>query len=210
MTFLDPLMVVQKAEAEARLPFVFPEEFYVKDKEQKDGSQKPEEWVLVKKKGMQNGQVTPMRWRDVERTPDLLVVLRPYYENWKKGQETPISGTPLDAWIADAGLVKVLNSVNIRSVEDFSQVEDHVIARLNVPGIREKQNRAKAFLDAQKSTAKVSGEVATLRDENDNLRRDIAELRALIEQHAIKKQEETVVPRKRGRPPKSDIERIAI
>lgn len=205
MTFLDPLQAVAKSEQEARLPFVFPEKFENRYKEMPDGSRKPEEWVYVKKKGQQNGQVTPWRWRDIERTPDMLAVLKPYYDNWKAGQAAPVNGTPLDVWIADAGLIEVLNSVNIRSVEDFANMEDHLLGRLNIPGVRDRQKRARAFLDAQGTTAKVSAEVAKLREENENLRRNLEEMKELIEKHAIKKEEETV-KRGPGRPRKHPIE----
>ena len=199
MTFLDPIVAVQREESEARLPSVFPEEFYIKYREQADGSQKPEEWVMIVKKGMQNPQKTPTRWRDVERSPEMLRVLKPYYENWKSGQQAPVNGTALEAWIADPALVKVLTSVNIRSVEDFAAMEDHLLAKLNVPNLRERQKRAKAFLEAQKSTAKVSAEVAELRGQLERRDMEINELRELIEKHAIKKE-------KRGRPRKIPLE----
>lgn len=208
MTFIDPVMQNQP-EGRDRVPFVFPEEFYVKYREQEDGSQKPEEWVLVTKKGMQNPQRTPMRWRDIERSPDLLAVLKPFYDNWKKGQDAPISGTPLDAWMADPALVKVLNQVNVRSVEDFAGMPDHTLVRLNIPGVRDRQNRAKAFLEAQGNTAKVSAEVTTLRSDNESLRNEVKELKALIEAHVTKKAEEEIKKRGPGRPRKSPIESAA-
>ena len=173
-------MVAKQQEAEARLPSVFPEEFYHKYAEQEDGTTKATEWVLVTKRGMSNPQRTPMRWKDVERTPDLLKVLKPFYENWKSGQSAPVVGTPLEAWIADAALVKVLNAVNIRSVEEFAELEEHLLVKLNVPNIREKKKRAVAFLEVQKSTSKVSAEVATLRSEKDFLRKELDELKSLI------------------------------
>lgn len=186
MSFLDPVQAIAQQEREARLPFVFPEKFYTKYREMPDGSRKAEDWVSVKKKGLQNGQVTPHRWRDIERDPDMLTVLKPYYDNWKAGQAPPVSGTPLDVWIADANLIEVLNSVNIRSVEDFSGMEDHLLTKLNIPNLRERQRRARAFLDAQASTAKVSAEVSIARAENESLKAEIAELRALIEKHAVR------------------------
>jgi hypothetical protein len=201
LTFLDPAMVaVQKQEADSRLPFVFPEEFYIKYKEQPDGKQKEEEWVLVTKKGMTTPQRTPMRWKDVERTPELLQVLEPYYKSWKSGRAAPITGTALEAWIADAPLIKVLNSVNVRSVEDLAKLEDHLVQKLNIASLREKKKRAIAFLDAQQNTSKVSAEVAALRDKLEDRDRELSELRELIQAHAIKKdQEQSPSPVKRGR-----------
>ena len=194
MTFLDPVTVAKQSEAEGRLPSVFPEEFFYKYREQPDGSQKQEEWVLVAKKGMTNPQRTPMRWKDIERDPALLSVLEPYYKNWKKGETAPINGTPLEAWVADVALIKVLNSVNVRSVEDFAQLEDHLLVKLNLPNAREKKSRAIAFLQAQQSTSKVSAEVTELRGKNESLSQEIAELKALIEKHAIAQTQPQPVP----------------
>ena len=199
MTFLDPIAVVKHQEAQDSLPSVYPEEFYKKYRDQADGSKKEEHWVIVAKRGMQNPTRTPMRWKDIERSPEMKQVLEPFYNNWIHGQAAPVVGTALDSWIADANLVKVLNSVNIRSVEEFAQLEDHLLVKLNIPDLRDKQRRARAFLQAQQDTAKVSAEVSVLRGENEGLKSEIAELRSLIEKHAIKQEE---AKRPRGRPRK--------
>ncbi len=195
----DPIQIAMESERQGRMPAIYPKKFYNKYKEQADGTQKAEEWVEVAKKGTSHGQITPMRWRDVERSPDLLAVLKPFYQNWKTNETTPVVGTALESWTADAEMVEVLNTVNIRSVEDFAHLEDHLLIRLNIPGSREKQKRAKAFLEARTDTAKVSQEVANLRGENESLKSQIAELRALIERHSVK---EETIKRGPGRPRK--------
>jgi hypothetical protein len=200
LTFLDPTAAIAHQEAQDRLPQVYPQQFYYKYRE-KDGKQEQIEWVDVAKRGMITPQVVPMRWKDVQRDQLLLRVLNPFYENWKKGETAPVTGTALESWIADAGLVKVLNQVGIRSVEDFAATEEHLLIKLNIPNIREKVKRAKAFLEAQTSTAKVSAEISKVREENESLRREVAELKSLIEQHAIKKDDDAV-KRRPGRPRK--------
>ena len=209
MTFIDPVMAAQKSEAEARLPFIAPEEFYVDYEPQPDGSQKAVEWVRWVKKGMQtpatcvekcsrlfkpskNGQFTP------EAT-----VLKPYYDNWKAGQAAPVSGTPLAAWPgATPALVKALTPCNIRSIEDLAEMEDSAIQRLAVPGLRDKQKQARAYLEAQKVTAGVSGELTELRERNEALTRELSEMRELIERFAIQKEQEEPAKRGPGRPRK--------
>lgn len=209
MTFLDPVLAAQKTEQEARLPFIVPEEFWIEYEPQEDGSQKAIEWVRWVKKGMQtpatcvekcsrlfkpnkNGQLIPEA-----------VVLKPYYDSWKAGQSAPINGTPLEAWPgATPQLVKALSPANIRSIEDLAEMEDSAISRLAIPGLRDKQKQARAYLEAQKTTAVVSGEVLKLRDRNESLEREVKELRDLIERFAIKKEQEGDAPKKRGRPPK--------
>lgn len=196
---MDQIAAAMDKERNDRLPYVYPKKFYHKYRDNPDGTKRSEEWVIVAKKGMTNPQETPMRWRDVERTPLLHEVLAPYHANWKRGNETPVNGTPLEAWTAEAEMVEVLNSVNVRSVEDFAELADHLLMRLNIPGSREKQKRARAFLDARSDTAKVSAEVAELRSKNEALVNTVNELKALIEQHAIKQE---TVKRGPGRPRK--------
>ncbi len=210
MSFLDPVHAAQKSEQEARLPFIVPEEFYIEYDPQPDGTQKAIEWVRWVKKGMQTpatcvekvsrlskankaGQVVP-EW----------TVLKPYYDSWKAGQAAPVSGTPLEAWPgATPQLVKALTPANIRSIEDLAEMEDSAISRIAIPGLRDKQKQARAYLEAQKTTAIVSGEITALRDKNENLEREVGELKALIERFAIKKEGEEA-PKKRGRPPKTE------
>ena len=197
-------------ESNERLPFVYPKKFEKRYKELPDGSQKVVEWVVIAKKGVSIPDEIPKRWKDIERDPAMLQVLKPFYDHWKKGEETPINGTPLDVWMADADFVRVLNSVNIRSVEEFAQLEDHALVKLNIPSARDKQNRARAFLKAKKSTVAVSKEVAALRDKNETLERELAELRAIVEQHAIKAEPEAApVKRGPGRPRKQPVENAA-
>ncbi len=194
----DPIQAAMESERQGRMPSVRPKKFYNKYKELPDGTQKVEEWVEVSKIGTH--QITPMRWRDVERSPELLHVLKPFYQSWKTNETTPIAGTALESWTADAEMVEVLNQIGVRSVEQFSELEEHLLTRLNIPGSREKQKRAKAFLEARIDTAKVSQEVADLRGENAILKGELAELRLLIEKHSVATDEP--VKRGPGRPRK--------
>lgn len=186
MTFIDS---GSRTDETARLPFVYPKEFYVKYKSLPDGSQEAQDWVIVARKGQQNPTETPLRMKDLLKNINdpLTQVIKPHYDRWKENQAAPIIGVALESWIADAGLVKVLNGVGIRSVEDFVQLEDHLMQKLNIPNLRETKRRAQAFIEAQKGTAKVSQEISVLRGENEGLKREIAELKALIEAHAIKR-----------------------
>ena len=184
---------------EARNVAIYPKRFYHAYRDLPDGSKRAVEMVEIAKRGTNNSQVVPKRWKDV--APVEKEVLEPYYEAWKKNETAPIVGTPLDTWTADAELVQVLNGVNIRSVEDFAAMEDHYLVKLAVPNGREKQRRARAFLENQTDSAKVSAELAAARTDNEALRMEVAELKALMEQHSIKKE-------RRGRPRKQPIEAV--
>lgn len=202
---LDPVQIAQRREADDRLPYVYPQLFETRYREQPDGSQKEEDWVHIAKKGTTNPQVIPTRWRDIQRDQALMQVLQPFYDNWKKGQEAPVTGTPLSVWLADGGLVKVLKDVMVRTVEDFAEMPDHMLGKLNIGGLRAKQNEAKAFLAAKKDTSGVAAENAKLKDEVEMLKSNLAELRGLIEQHAIKKEQDAAPKRPRGRPRKLEV-----
>jgi hypothetical protein len=203
------IAAVLKQEREERMPFIVPEEFWIDYETQADGSTRAVEWVRWVKKGMQNpativekisrlskpaknGQVA-LEWQ----------VLKSYYDSWKSGQSAPIDGTPLAAWPgATPQLVKALTPCNIRSVEDLAEMEDAAIARVSIPGLRDKQKQAKAFLEAKATTAGVSAELVELRDKLESRDREVQELRELIEKFAIKKDEADEAPKRRGRPPK--------
>ena len=200
MTYLDPATAaIAEAEAKARLPFIAPEEFYITYVDQPDGSKKAVEWVRWVKKGMTNPTAVPERIKDLMKNPKnpTWAVLEPYYKKWKEGQEAPVNGTPLDAWMADPKLVKVLNGINIRSVEDFAAVPESDLAKIALPGLRDKQKRAQQYLHARSGTAGIADQMAQLASDLESQKRENAALRDLIEKYAIK-QEQDVEPVKRG------------
>jgi hypothetical protein len=81
-------------------------------------------------------------------------------------------------------------------------MEDAAIARVSIPGLRDKQKQAKAFLEAKATTAGVSAELVELRDKLESRDREVQELRELIEKFAIKKDEDEPAKRGPGRPRK--------
>jgi hypothetical protein len=107
--------------------------------------------------------------------------LEPAYDAWKKGKTAPIDGTPLAAWPgATPQLVKALEPYHIRSVEDLAAIEDSVMNRTGVPGIRGFKNNAAAYIDAQKTTSVVAGEISVLRNEKEAMQSEINELKELV------------------------------
>jgi hypothetical protein len=200
---MDPVSAAKQSEEAGRLPFIAVIEFRVEYDPQPDGSMKESEWVKWAKKGVSNPATTDENIARLKKYPDNLIwqVIKPSYERWKAGLESPVDGTPLAAWPgATPQLVKALAPANIRSVEDLAQMEDSAISKLAIQNLRKLRQNARAFLEAQKSTAQVSGEVVKLRNENEALKARVDELIKAVE--AITEDDAPEKPR-RGRPPKA-------
>lgn len=199
---MDPVSAAKQSEEAGRLPFIAVIEFRVEYEPQPDGSMKEVEWVTWAKKGVSNPATTDEKIARLKKYPDNLIwqVIKPAYERWKAGQESPVDGTPLAAWPgATPQLVKALTPANIRSVEDLAQMEDSAISKLAIQNLRRLRQDARAFIEAQKSTAAVSGEVVKLRNENEALKARVDELIQAVEALA----EDTPEKPRRGRPPKA-------
>lgn len=124
----------------------------------------PADWVEWVKKGDAFGATTQEKVVRAKRDRPVWEALRPFYEAWQRGQDAPVNGMPLDAApFMTKQLIEVLNRVHIRSVEDLASAEDAALSKLNIPGIRTTQAKARAFLDAQQNLSGVASELAALR-----------------------------------------------
>lgn len=182
---MDQVEQIKKQEQEERTrPFIAVRDFWTDHVVKDDGSIKSEDFVSWVKKGQ---TIQDEMRSKIKFMPKYYVlewrVLEPYYKAWKDGQEKPIDGTPLDTWPgATKQLVKVLSQVNIRSVDDFCDMEDSSVSKLAFPGIREMQRKCRMFREAQKNMGPQVAKLAKLEDENAFLRNELDELRKMIEQ----------------------------
>ena len=137
------------------------------------------EWA---KKGSSNGSTTVMKIRHLKLDSVLWPVIQPAYEAWKKNQEAPLEGTPLDAWPGvTPQQVKVMRDYHLRSVEDFAQAPDSTLMKMNFPGIREMQGRAKAFLQAAQGQAQIAEALHSRDQMIANLGAELEEMKHLIQ-----------------------------
>lgn len=161
-----------------RLPNIIPLKFwedYVEDTD-KPGHMKPVEKVRWAKKGSGTGEDTSDKIARVQKDPALWTVIKPYYEAWKAGKDAPVSGTPLAAWPGvTPEQAEALRKLHIYTVEDMDQASDSALVKSGIPGARNLQIQARAFLTAQ---ANVSGVVAQLAEKD----RQISEMQAQIEE----------------------------
>lgn len=127
--------------------------------------------------------------------------IEPAYKAWKEGFELPEQGTPLGAWPGiNKSQADAFRRAAIRSVEDVAALTDSGMRRVQLPGIQNLVNQAKAFLEssdqaamAQQVTAQAE-KMAAMEEQNKVLSERLDAAMALLEKQAEK-------PR-RGRPPK--------
>jgi hypothetical protein len=182
---MDIIGSVLKQEVEERdRPFIaitgFETEATIKD----DGSTDIRDVVTWVKKGqsIQNEQRGLIRLMPRYNAQEWSYI-EPFYKAWKAKEEAPIDGTPLAAWPGStAAMIKVLGTVNIRTVEDFCQMEDSAISKLAMPGLREKQRICRQFLESMKNTAPQVAKLAKMEEENEILRARLDEQAKQIEQ----------------------------
>ena len=138
------------------------------------------EFVQWTRKGS-NGATTEDKVARVKRDTLKWPVLERFYEHWKKGQDAPVDGTPLEAWPGiTREQIAVLKSVHLGSIEDFASASDGVLDKLNIPAIRGLQQKAKAFL-ANRSSAAAAAAIAERDERIAFLETQLAELAALVE-----------------------------
>ncbi len=139
---------------------------------QLDRSQTPVKISMLQKVMPPQGEYHPAAQAQYEMAQ---MVLK-HYEMWQKGQELPIDGTPLAAW---NGLtheeVEEFHKRGIRTVEEIRDMTDALIAKLNVPRIREKKAMAQRFLDAADHN-RVAAEREADREEVKSLQEQVAQL----------------------------------
>lgn len=115
----------------------------------------------------------------------------PWYEAFKKNQEMPVSGTPLEEW-PSVGVAKIkeLKSANVRTVEELAAISDAHLKAIGLGGV-ELREKARAFLEAAKDGAaiqKYADENTKLKEEIQFLNKKIEELEAIIkEERAVKR-----------------------
>lgn len=114
------------------------------------------------------------------------------WEAFQRQQVNGVIGTPLEQWPqVTRAQVKEAKYFEVHTVEQLSELSDTSCQRMGM-GFFELRNKAKAYLEAAKSTAAETAQAA----ENQRLRDEIEALKAQVSE---------VAP-KRGRPPKIETE----
>ena len=111
------------------------------------------------------------RWEQIERA----------LKAWREGHEIPVDGTPLAAWpglnVAQAGVFRALG---IKSVEQIAAMNDAMMNRVQLPGVRDIIAQAKAFLESSDRNATAS-RLTSLEAQNIELAERLEAAMALLE-----------------------------
>lgn len=111
-----------------------------------------------------------------ERFPaEWLSLYRQRYNAWLETRSVPEDGASIQNWPAlSPGQVKTLLDINIRTVEEVAAMTEEAMARIGM-GSRALKAKAQAYLDTSSGTGKVAEELASMRQQlNELLTRDAA------------------------------------
>lgn len=176
---------------------IVPTEFTVDQEQDADGSFKLVEWVSWQKKGNPNSGGRDKVRRLQKHEPAIWEAIKPYYEAWKKNEEAPIDGTPLEVWpLVNKQMAKSLKMNGFRSVEDLAQATDADLERIGMMSgvLREK---ARQYVADKKDISALAKRDARIEE----LEKKLEELASKLDQPKEVK--------KRGRKPKG-VKDVAI
>lgn len=140
------------------------------------------DWVHWAKKGVSIPQTNVDKVKRIMKDHPIWAALGPHYKNWKEGSPDMVAPgqTPLEAW---GGVtrdeIEALRPFRIYSVEDFAAMNDAVMSKIPFRDIGAKRDRAKKFLETQKTADEVK---AVLGDENAKLKKQLEEMQAMMAQ----------------------------
>lgn len=145
-----------------------------------------QDWVTITVAGMDKDiikrKATPA---DKERFAD-------EWAAYERGQQQTRSGTPLDLWPRmTPGMVATLKGLNIMSVEDMATLSDLGCQKIGMGGYELRKDAQTYLNSAAQASAAMAAE--RLQEENDALKSEVADLKALV-QKMIDTQARAVVP----------------
>lgn len=132
----------------------------------------------------------PQAEGDIPMANPLWDALRPAYEAWRKGQEVPENGVPLEAWPAlNKAQIKALRAAQYRTVEDVAAVTDSQLGTIRLPDPRQVRDSARLFLRAKEDATVIARTVGERDREIEAMRAQLSEDRELIAQLSAKLKE---------------------
>ena len=123
-----------------------------------------------------------------------LLAFKGVYKDWKEGNETPLSGTPIVTWPGvSPAQAKNLIALRVFTVEDLAAANEEVMGRVGM-GCRALKQKAIDWLATAGDSGKVVAELEALRAanadlklRNDSLSEQLTELSATVKALGSKK-----------------------
>jgi hypothetical protein len=174
-----------------QVPAIVPLEFWVEYEEKRNakgeaipGEYTPVEKVRWAKKGVQNGSETSEKVARLQKHDKLIWgVLEPYYTAWKRNEDAPVNGVPIDALpFISKQLAKVLKSAHILSAEDFVGTPESLLHKLGIPGILGFKAKCDTFLKAKANEAVIVAQMAAKDERIAFMEQQMAELTEAVKQ----------------------------
>lgn len=107
--------------------------------------------------------------------------IRGAYEAWKTGQETPLEGTPLDAWPALTKVqVETFRAAQYRTIEDVAEITDGQLGRVRLPDMRQLRDKARTYIAAKQNSAAIEAQMAARDRKLETMEAELAEARAAL------------------------------
>jgi hypothetical protein len=103
------------------------------------------------------------------------------YDYFKKGQELPLDGIAIKGWgVISPAQQETLIKMHILTVEQLAAVNDEGLKRIGMGSV-DLKNKAKAWLLSLKKSGSVSIEIAQLKKENEELKKNLEILMSKFE-----------------------------
>lgn len=146
------------------------------------------------------------------------------YKAFRSGIAMEATGTPIKDWLGDNSRTQNLAYYHIHTVEQMAAVSDSLCQTLG-PGTYDLKRRAEAFLKVRQDstfTERLASENSVLRTRLDALQAQIDQFGTLVNANQARTipaqesthpaeeeyREESVMPRRRGRPPKPAMQQM--
>ena len=148
------------------------------------GEMRAIEWVRWAKKGSGMGSMAASVEEKVDRirkhNPANWAVLEPAYNAWKKGEEEPVNGTPLEILsFLSKQQVMYFKSMHLRTAEDLAELTDGDLGKLGM-GAQDIRRKAKAFVHAKENEGKTAIILAHKEQQIEMLQGQVSELMAAV------------------------------
>ena len=144
---------------------------------------KVDSWFPELEMKVRNGRM-PADWRDMYIKS---------YQAWKNGQEIPLNGTPIKGWgVISPAQQEMLIHINIRTVEDLANVNDEGKSRIGM-GALDLKNKAIAWLAQLNDKGPLTQEMASLKNENAQLKGSIESLMEQVKKLSSQMPKEAII-----------------